>query len=139
IYLHELLLQEWLAVFHADHFAVMAGKEGHFVFEGGYGEEDLMFLVVLGGLAFFGAKLGSESENGFAALLVLRGDVHDEGGAHVGVGDGIKNFEGAEGFAFEGELLESRKETAFIAESRGVVVVGVASFPVGKDDGFRAE
>ena len=52
---------------------------------------------------------------------------------------GIKDLEGAVGFAFERELFEAGEEAAFVAEGRGMVVVGVAGFPVGKDDSFGAK
>src|SRR6267142_2791163 len=63
-----------------------------------------------GGLAFLGAKLRGEGEDGFAALGVLGGDVHDEGGADVGEGSGIENLEGAVRLAFESKLFEARQE-----------------------------
>ena len=46
---------------------------------------------------------------------------------------------GTKRFACDGELLEASEETAFVAESGGVVVVRVAGLPVGNDDGARAE
>ena len=36
--------------------------------------------------------MGGEGADGFAALLVVGGDVHDERGAYVGERDGIENF-----------------------------------------------
>ena len=96
-------------------------------------------MNVAGSLAFLRAELGGEGKDGFAALFVLRGDVHNEGGANVGVGNGIKNFEGAVGFSGDGQLLQAGEETALVAKLGGVVVVRVASFPVGKDDGFGAK
>ena len=73
------------------------------------------------------------------ALRELGGDVHDKRGAGVGESGRVKNFVRAEGFARDGELFEAGEETAFVAESRGVVVVGMASFPVGGDDSAGAE
>src|SRR6267142_1274243 len=92
-----------------------------------------------GGLAFLGAKLRGEGEDGFAALGVLGGDVHDEGGADVGEGSGIENLEGAVRLAFERKLFEARQEAGFVAERGSVIVVGVAGFPVGEDDSLWAK
>jgi len=41
--------------------------------------------------------------------------------------------------AFERELLEAGEEAGFVAERGSVIVVGVACFPVGEDDGLRAK
>ena len=38
-----------------------------------------------------------------------------------------------------GQLLEAGEEAAFVAESGSVVVVGMACFPIWKDDGFGTE
>ena len=139
LYFHQLSLQERLAVFHADHFAVVAGELVHLVLEAIDGEEDSEFFVGAGGLAFLGPELGSEGEDGFVALGVFGGDIHDEGRTDVGEGSGIENLEGAVRLAFERELLEAGEEAAFVAEGRSVIVVGVARFPVGDDDGFWAQ
>src|SRR6266852_4968220 len=86
-------------------------------------------------LAFGGAELGAVGEDGFTALSVLPGDVHDEGGRHSFKRSGVKNFERAMGFAGEGELFQAREEAAFVAERRGVIVIRVACLPVWKDHG----
>ena len=67
------------------------------------------------------------------------GDIDDEGGTDGGVGGGVENFEGAVRLAVDGQLLEAGEEAAFVTESGSVVVVRMAGFPVGKDDGFGAE
>src|SRR5712692_2987993 len=41
--------------------------------------------------------------------------------------------------AIDGQLLQTGEEASLIAEDGGVVVVGMASFPIGEDDGFGAE
>src|SRR5579859_8160835 len=84
-------------------------------------------------------ELRREGEDSPAALLEVRRDVHDEGGTDGSKGSGIENFERAVWLTFERQLLEAGEEAALVAEGRGVVVVWVAGFPVGKDDGFRAE
>ena len=76
----------------------------------------LRFLMLLNGFAFLGAELGSESEDGFAAPLVLGGDVHNKSGASLSEGDRVEDLEGTEGFAFDGQLLQSRQEAPLIAE-----------------------
>src|SRR5690348_11596490 len=112
----------------------MAGKLIHFVLETIDGQEDLAFL---GGT--LGKKLGAVSENGAAALLELGGDVDDKSGADVGVRDGVEDFEGPKGFAVERKLLEAGQEAAFVAQRRGVVMVGMARFPIGQNYGVRLE
>src|SRR5690242_20097096 len=84
-------------------------------------------------------ELRREGENGATALFELRGDVHDEGRSDGSEGSGVENFERAVRLAFDGKLLQAGKEAAFIAEGGGVVVIGVASFPVRKNHSFRAE
>src|SRR5260370_134849 len=98
------------------------------------GEVDFALLF-----AFRWPELRLKGQDSLAALLVLRGDVHDEGGTNVGIGNGIENLEGAVGFAFDGQLLKSCEKAALIAQRRGVVVVGVTRLPVGKNNGFGAE
>src|SRR5882672_12032439 len=93
----------------------------------------------LGGLTFLGPELRGEGEDSFVALGILRGDIHDESGADVGEGSGIENLEGAVRLAFERELLEAGEEAGFVAERGSVIVVGVACFPVGEDDGLWAK
>ena len=73
------------------------------------------------------------------ALLEMGGDVDDKSGADGRVGGGGEDFEGAVRFALEGQLLEAGEEATFITKGRGVVMVGVASFPVWEDDGFGTE
>jgi len=112
----------------------MASELVHFIFQTVYGQEDLAFL---GGA--LGQELGTVGENGTPTLLELSGDVHDEGRANVGVRDGVQDFEGAEGFSFKRKLLEACQEAAFVAQSRGVVVVGMARFPIGENYGVGPE
>src|SRR5260370_10944316 len=83
-------------------------------------------------------KLRLKGQDSLAALLVLRGDVHDEGGTNVGIGNGIENLEGAVGFAFDGQLLKSCEKAVLIGQRRGVVVVGVTRLPVASNKGFGA-
>src|SRR5579859_508557 len=90
-------------------------------------------------LGFFWAELGGEGQDGFAALLVLIGDVHDKSGTYVGVGDGVEDFERPIRVACNGQVLQSREEAALVAKSRGVVMVRMTRFPVGQNDGFGAE
>ena len=116
LYFHQLFLQERLAVLHANHFAIVAGELVHLVFEAIDGEENFLLLMGFGGLAFLGAELRGEGADGFVALGILGGDVHDESGTHVGKGSGIENFEGAVRLAFERELLEAGEEAAFVGE-----------------------
>ncbi len=86
-----------------------------------------------------GPELRGEGEDSFVALGILRGDVHNESGTDVGEGSGIEDLEGAVRLAFERELLEAGEEAGFVAERGSVIVVGVACFPVGEDDGLRAK
>jgi hypothetical protein len=55
------------------------------------------------------------------------------------VGEGWNKVLKAVWFAFERELFEAGEEAGFVAERGGVIVVGVARFPVGEDDGFGAK
>ncbi len=132
VYFHHFFLQEGLAVADADHFAVVAGELIHFVFEAVDCEEDFAFASGAGELRMKGA-------DGFVALFELGGDVDDEGGADMGESGGVENLVRAEGLAGDGELFEASEEAAFVAESCGVVMVGVAGLPVRDDDGSRAE
>src|SRR5438552_559809 len=66
--------------------------------------------------ALSGPELRSEGEDRLAPPFVLRSDVHDERRSHVGVGNRIKNLEGAVGFSFDGQLLQASKEAAFVAQ-----------------------
>src|SRR5215475_14181189 len=88
---------------------------------------------------FRALELGSEGEDSFVAGFVLRSDIDDEGGTDVGKGGGVKNFERAMRFAFDGQSLESGEEAAFVAKLRCVVVVGMAGFPVRDDDSLRPQ
>src|SRR5260370_1217040 len=92
----------------------------HFGFQPVDGEVDFALLF-----AFRWPELRLKGQDSLAALLVLRGDVHDEGGTNVGIGNGIENLEGAVGFAFDGPLLKSCEKAALIAQRRGVVAAGV--------------
>ena len=131
---HRFFLEEGFAILDADELAVVAGEEVHAVVELVDGQEDALLAF-----AFGGTELGAVGEDRFAALRVLLGDVHDEGGGHTFEGSCVKNFERAMGFAGEGKLLEAREEAAFIAERGRVIVVGVARFPIRKDHGVGAE
>jgi hypothetical protein len=84
-------------------------------------------------------ELGGEGEDGTATLLEMWSDVYDEGGADCGESGRIENFERAMRFAVERQLLKAGEEAAFVAKSGSVVVVGMAGFPIGKDDRFRTE
>ena len=76
----------------------------------------------------------SKSEDGAAALLEMRRDVDDKRGADGSVDSGVEDFEGAVRFALEWQLLEPSEKAAFVTECGGVVVVGVAGFPVREND-----
>src|ERR1700683_3484156 len=73
--------------------------------------------------------------------LYLGGDVDDEAGADFLIDRGVNDFEGAEGFvaAVERESFEAGEPAGFVAKFGGVVVVGMAAFPVGKDDSFGSK
>jgi len=92
-----------------------------------------------GGFVLVGEELGGEGLDGAAALFVFGGDVHHEGWADVGEGGGVKDFEGAVGFACDGKLFQAGQEAAFVAERGCVVMIGVAGLPVGEDDCFGTE
>src|SRR5579859_60702 len=96
-------------------------------------------MDLAGAFVIFWAELGGEGQDGFAALLILIGDVHDEGRADVGVRSGVENFEGAVGFANDGQLLEAGEEAALVAKSGGVVMVWMTRFPVGQNHGLRTK
>src|SRR5438094_8085194 len=76
--LHQLFLQERLAVIHADHLAVVPRQLIHLHFELVDSEVDFALLF---GLA--GPELRGKGQDCRAAPLVLGGDVHYEGGPHV--------------------------------------------------------
>jgi hypothetical protein len=84
-------------------------------------------------------ELGGKGKNGAMALLELWRDVHDEGRTDMSEGGGVEDLEGAMGLAVDGQLLEPGEEATFVAERRGVIVVGVTGFPIGEDDGFGAK
>jgi len=84
--------------------------------------------------AFGGTELRAVTEDGAATSGVLLGDINDEGGWHAFEGCAVENFKGAKRFAVERQLFQSGEEAAFVAEGGGVVVVGMARFPVGNDD-----
>jgi len=83
--------------------------------------------------------LGFIGEDGAAAGGVLFGDVYGEGGAGAAVGCGIENFEGAEGLTFHRIGFQAGDESCFETEIGSGVVIGMAAFPVGKDDRVRLE
>ncbi len=80
--------------------------------------------------------MGREGKNGAAALFKLRRNVYDEGRTYLSEGGGIQDLERAMGLAVNGQLFEAGQEAAFVAEGRGMIVVRVASFPIGKNDSF---
>jgi hypothetical protein len=84
-------------------------------------------------------ELGGKGEDGAATLLEMWSDVYDEGGVNCGESGRIEDFERAVRFAVERQLLKAGEEATFVAESGSVVVVGMAGFPIGKDDRFRAQ
>ena len=43
------------------------------------------------------------------------------------------------GFSGNGQLFQACEKAAFVGQLRGVIVVGMARFPVGQDDRLRAE
>jgi len=137
--LHQLLDKKGFAVLYANHLAVMTGEIVHFVFETINGKEDVGFFELAPGFAFIGEELGREGLDGAAALFVLASDINDESGADGREHSGVEDFEGAVRFAFDGELFETGQEAAFVTEGGGVVVVRMASFPEGEDDGFGAK
>ena len=51
----------------------------------------------------------------------------------------VENLKGPVGFAADGQLLQAGEEAAFVAECGGVIVVRMASFPIGKDNRVRAQ
>jgi len=114
--------------------AVVAGEKIHAMVEFVDGQEYALLAF-----AFSGAELGAVGEDGFAALRVLLGDVHDKRGGHAFEGSGVENLERAVGFAGERELLEPGEEASFVAERGGVIVIGVARFPIRKDYRVRAQ
>src|ERR1700758_240437 len=104
----------------------MAGQLVHFFFQAVDCEVDSAWRS-----GSLWAKLRGESLDGFAALLVLIGDIHNERGTHVGIGNGVKNFKRAVSFAGDRQLFEAGEEAAFVAQSGGLVMVRMAGFPVG--------
>ena len=92
---------------------VVAGEQVHAMVELVDGQEDALLALTFGG-----TKLRAVGEDGLAALRVLLGDVHDEGGRHAFERSGVKNFERAMRFAGERELLETGEEAAFVTERR---------------------
>jgi hypothetical protein len=131
---HGFFLQEGFAIFNVDEGAVGAGEQVHAVVEFVDGEKNALFAF-----AFGGTELGAIGEDGFAALGVFPGDIHDETGRHALEGSGVEDFERSVRFTGERQLLESREEAGFVAECGGVIVVGMAGFPIGKDYGSRTE
>jgi len=129
---HGLFLKEGFTVFGADELAMVAGEQVHAMVELVDGQEYALLA-----LAFGRTELGAVGEDGFAALSVLPGDIHDEGGRHAFKRSGVKNFERAMGLAGEGELFQAGQEATFVAERGGVIVIGVACFPVRKNHGVR--
>src|SRR5271170_4829914 len=117
----------------------MPGELVHFVFETVNGQEDVCLLELAPGFALFGMELGRESQDGAAPLLEVGGDVDDESGADGGERGGVQNFEGTVRFTLERQLLETGEEAPLVTERRGVVVVGVAGFPIRKDNGLGSE
>ena len=96
----EFFLQEGFAIFDVDEAAGVAVEEVHAGVEFVDGEEDALLAFTFGG-----AELGLVGEDGAAAGFVLFGDVDDEGGRHSFERCAVENFERAERFAFERELL----------------------------------
>ncbi len=131
---HGLFLEKRFAVFYADELAVMPGEEFHAVVEFIDGEEDALLALALGG-----AELRAVGKDGSMTGRVLFRDVDDEGGRHTFEGRGVENFEGTIGFAVEGKLLEACEKAAFVAKRGGVVVIGMARFPIGENHGPGAE
>src|SRR5579859_2483147 len=109
----------------------MASQLVHLLFEAIDGEEDVCFVELAGGLAFWGTKLGRESKNGPAALLEMRGDIHNKGWTNGSIGRRVEDFERTMRRAVDWQLLEAGEEAAFVTEIGGVIVVGMAGFPVG--------
>src|SRR5579859_5882204 len=95
----------------------MASQLVHLLFEAIDGEEDVCFVELAGGLAFWGTKLGRESKNGPAALLEMRGNVHNKGWTNGSIGRRVENFERSMRFAVDWQLLEAGEETAFVTRS----------------------
>src|SRR5277367_1939133 len=81
-------------------------------------------------------ELGGESQDGTSPLLIMRRDVDDECGADGREGGGIQDFERTVRFAVDGQLLKAGEKAGFVAECRGMVMVGVAGFPIRKNDSF---
>lgn len=118
------------------------------------GEEAVVASGCEGALAnvFFGDEEGSAvglrsvlravGEEGLEALLDEGRDVHDEGGADIGVERGVEDLEGTVRRVLVALGLdpgEAAEKASFVAKSGGGVVVGVAALPVGEDDDARAK
>lgn len=113
---------------------MVAGEEFHAIVELIDGQKDALLPFALGG-----AELRAVGKDGAVTGSVLSGDVDDESSGHAFKGRGVDNFEGTIGLAIEWKLLEAGEEAALVAERGGVVVIGMARFPVRKNDGAGAK
>src|SRR4029077_2647670 len=73
--------------------------------------------------------LGAVGEQGLESLLDKWSDVHDEGGADIGVQRGVEDLVGAMRRPGEIDLCQSAGEASLVAKGGGRVVVGMTALP----------
>ena len=98
-----------------------------------------VFLNFLGDSPFLGWNWEAKARMARRRCSIMRRDVDDESGPDRGEGGGIQDFERTVRLAVDGKLLKASKKAGFVAKCRGMVVVGVAGFPIRKNDGFGPE
>src|SRR5438105_11574851 len=103
------LLQEGLAVFHADKHAVKARHGFHAAANVGLGREVGPTGFLVGELRFVGI-------DGFQPLFKLRSDIHNEARPDVVVKRGVNDFEWPIRFAGQIQFGQSGQETRFVAQ-----------------------
>src|SRR4249920_2889433 len=101
---------------------MVPGQQLHFQVQFVNRQEDSLLAF-----AFRRTELGPVGQDSPVPGLILLGNVDNEGWRHAFEGGGIQDLEGAMRLSVDWQLLKAGKETAFIPQGRGMVVVRMAS------------